>query len=138
MNMFKYVFFAVCVSALLMAGCNEPQTPSTKQSRLIAAENIELKKQIEQLNIQIENLKTQHRKDIELQKALLDAAKTEIETWKEKSQQNVRDQVQDVLDNVIQENAELHKEIENLNKLLETQRVQITELEKMLKEKPDQ
>lgn len=138
MNTFRYVIFVVCVSALILTGCSQPEPPSAKQSRLIAAENMELHKQIERFNVQIEMLKAQQQKELEEQKVLLDAAQKEIESWKEKSRQNVRDQVQNVLDTVIQENSELHKEIEQLNNLLETQKARISELEKTLEEKPGQ
>jgi outer membrane murein-binding lipoprotein Lpp len=138
MNTFRYVIFVVCAGALIVAGCSRPEPPSVRQSRLIAAENMELRKQIEQLNVQIETLKAQQARELEEQKKLLAAAKEEIEGWKEKSRQNVRVQVQNVLDTVIQENSELHKEIEQLNSVLETQRARISELEKALEEKPSE
>ena len=65
------MIFAFCIIALIMPGCNEPQTSSEKQSRLIAAENIELKKQIEELNLEIGKLMEQHQKEFDAQKELL-------------------------------------------------------------------
>lgn len=115
------MIFTFCVIALIISGCNEPQTPSEKQSRLIAAENMKLKNQIEELNLQIEQIRDQHQKEIEARdKSLADAHK-EIETLKEKSKQNVRNQVQNVLDTVIKENTELREEIKKLNEQLQTQ-----------------
>ncbi len=105
----RYMIFAFCVLVLIMSGCNEPQTPSEKQSRLIAAENMELKKQIEELNLEIEQLRGQHQKEIEVQKNLLT-------------------DTQNVLDTVIAKNSDLHREIEKLK----------SELEKMLTEKTEQ
>jgi chromosome segregation ATPase len=135
MNTYRYLIFTGCFIAVIMSGCREPQTSSVKQSRLIAVENMELQKQIEQLNAQIEILKAQQQKDLLEHKNLLAKAQKEIEAWKKQSQQNVREQVQGVLDSVIAENSDLRKEIEKLNGWLETQRKQITELENMLKEK---
>jgi predicted RNase H-like nuclease (RuvC/YqgF family) len=136
MNKCRYMIFILCVFQFLVSGCNEPQTPSEKQGRLIAAENMELQKQLKQQDAAIEALKTQHVKELEEMKKELAKAQDEIETWKQKSQQNVRNQVQDVLDTVLQQNADLRKEIENLKKQLESQQSEISRLEKMLAEKP--
>ena len=134
----RYMTFTVCIIALIISGCNEPQTPSEKQSRLIAAENLELKEQIKELRLEIEKLKEQHQKELEVEKSLLADAQKEIDTLKVKSKQNVRDQVQDVFDAVIQQNTDLRKEIEKLKSGLENQRKQVSALEKMLTEKSEQ
>ncbi len=119
--MYKNIIFAFCFTVFIMSGCNEPQTYSEKQSRLIAAENIELKKQIEELNLEIAKLAEQHQKEIKAQQELLADAQKEIETLKEQSKQDIHNQVQDVLDAVIQQNTELRNEIEKLKEQLQTQ-----------------
>ena len=138
MNTCRFVIFILCISFLMITSCSETHTSSVRQSRLVAAENLELKKQIDQLNTEIETLKAEQQKELDEQKELLTAAQKEIETWKEKSRQNVRDQIQDVLDSVIQENQDLQKQIEQLKSALETQKARISELEKTLEEKPNQ
>ena len=120
---YKYSIFILCFLVFIFAGCAKEQVPSTRQARLVASENLELKEQIKKLNAQIE----------ELEKLYLESQK-EIENLKETSQQNVRQQVQDVLDNVLEQNAQLRKENEQLETWLETQRTQIAELERMLSE----
>ena len=105
----------------IISGCNEPQTYSEKQSRLIAAENIELKKQLEALNLEIGKLVEQHQKEINAQQKLLADAQKEIETLKEQSKQDIHDQIQEVLDAVILQNTELRNEIEKLQEQLQTQ-----------------
>jgi predicted RNase H-like nuclease (RuvC/YqgF family) len=135
MSVYRYFIFASCLAVITISGCGETQTPSGKQSRLIAAENMDMKKQIGQLEEQIEKLKEQQQKELEEQQKLLDEARKEIESWKQQSEETIRKQVQGVLDTVIQENSDLRKEIEKLNGWLEMQRTQITELEKMLKDK---
>ena len=112
----KYPIFILCFLVFIFAGCAKEQVPSTRQARLVASENLELKEQIKKLNAQIE----------ELEKLYLESQK-EIENLKETSQQNVRQQVQEVLDNVLEQN-------EQLETWLETQRTQIAELERMLSE----
>jgi hypothetical protein len=135
MYKYWYVISIVCVFQFMVSGCNAPQASSEKQSRLIAVENIKLLEEMKQRDVAIETLKAQHNKELDEQKKLLAKAQDEIEILKQKSQQNVRGQVQDVLDTVLQQNAELRKEIDNLKKQLETQQAQITQLEKLLAEK---
>ena len=106
----KALFITIGLGVLLIAGCGEKEPPSVKQSRVIAAENIELKKQLDRSNARIENLKEQYDKELDKQQKLLKKCKQERDQWKAKSQQNVRDQVKDVLDTVMAENAKLHEE----------------------------
>lgn len=110
-----YALMLLCSYALiLITGCGEKEPPSVKQSRAIAAENIELKKQLNRNNARIENLKEQYDKELDKQQKLLEKCKQERDRWKAKSQRNVRDQVKDVLDNVMAENAKLREENEKL------------------------
>ncbi|MHC4496517.1 MAG: hypothetical protein ACYSYM_11925 [Planctomycetota bacterium] len=106
----KALFITIGLGVLLIAGCGEKEPPSVKQSRVIAAENIELKKQLDRSNARIENLKEQYDKELDKQHKLLKKCKQERDQWKAKSQQNVRDQVKDVLDTVMAENTRLREE----------------------------
>ncbi|MGB2865156.1 MAG: hypothetical protein WBC05_17640 [Sedimentisphaerales bacterium] len=110
----------VIVAVMLIGGCsgqNEP--PGVKKSRTIAAENIELRKQLAQSSKEIEKLKEQHGKEIDEQKKLLQTCLQEKEVWKNKSQQNIRSQVKGVLDTVLQENKKLREENARLNAQIE-------------------
>jgi hypothetical protein len=119
-----YRAILLCACALfLIAGCGEKEPPSVKQSRAIAAENIELEKEVDRSNARFENLKKQYDKELEKQRDLFDKCKEERDQWKAKSQQNVRDQVEGVLDSVMADNARLREE----NAKLKTQ---IAELQK--------
>jgi outer membrane murein-binding lipoprotein Lpp len=115
----KAPVFAVCFIVTLIAGCGQKEPPSVKQSRAIAAENIELRKQLERLNRQIEKLKEQHDKKTNEQKKLLARCEQEKEAWKKKAQQNVRNQVEPVLDAVIDETAKLREENTRLKAQIE-------------------
>ena len=109
---------------ILIGGCagqNEP--PSVKKSRAIAAENIELRKELDRRNMEIEKLKGQHKQEINEQKQLLAECLKEKDVWKNKSRQNIRGQVKGVLDTVLEENKKLRAE----NARLKTQ---IEELQK--------
>ena len=110
---------AVGFAVMLIAGCGQPEPPSVKQSRAIAAENIELKKQIKRLNQEIEKLKEQHEKEIKKQEKLLTQCQQDKEAWKQKAQQNIRSQVAPVLDAVMDETAKLREENTKLKAQIE-------------------
>ena len=120
----KAFVLIIVFAVVLIGGCggqNEP--PDVKKSRAIAAENIELKKQLAQNSREISKLKGQHKQGINEQKQLLAECLKEKEIWKQKSQQNIRSQVKGVLDTVLEENKKLRDE----NTRLKTQ---IKELQK--------
>ena len=105
---------SVVVVIMLIAGCQEQQLPSAKKSRLIAAENMQLKKELEQRSKDIKGLKDLHDKETEKQEELLAKCQEEKETWREKSRQNIRNQVNGVVDAIMDQNAKLRRENEKL------------------------
>jgi len=109
-----FVLVVSFVVIMSITGCEEQQLPSAKKSRLIVAENMQLKKELERRSEDIEGLKEQHDKEIQKQEELLAKCLEEKETWKEKSRQNIRNQVKGVLDTVMEQNAELREENEQL------------------------
>lgn len=119
----KVLVLAFGTAVMLIVGCGQQEPPSVKKSRAIAAENIELKKQLEHRSKEIEKLKEQHNKEIKKQEKLLAQCLQEKEAWKKKSQQNIRNQVKGVLDAVMEENTKLREENEKL-------KAQIKELQK--------
>ncbi|MHC4061138.1 MAG: hypothetical protein ACYSUC_08835 [Planctomycetota bacterium] len=120
----KNCLFAVgiVVGIILIAGCeqqNQPdQTPSEKMSRLIAAENIDLKKQIEQQ-------KVAHARDIQKQKKLLDKCLTDRKALEKRTKKEIERQVNEVVSLVIAKNGELRQENQEL-------KTQIDELKRQL------
>ena len=115
----KALVITICLGVLLIAGCGENEPPRVKKSRAIAAENIELQKQLDRSNARIQNLKEQYDKELDKQQKLLEKCKQERDQWKAKSQQNVRDQVKDVLDTVMAENTRLREENAKLKAQIE-------------------
>jgi gas vesicle protein len=105
--------------AALTAGCGQPEPPSVKQSRAIAAENIELTKQVQRLRQELDELKEQHAKEIKAQAKLLAQCEQDRDEWKVKAQQNIRKQVGPVLDAVIDETAKLREENTKLKAQIE-------------------
>ena len=110
---------AVCVVVMLIAGCGNQEPPSVKKSRLIAVENMRLKKELGQRSREIERLKELHNKEIKQQEKLLAECVQEKESWKQKARQNVRNQVKGVVDAVMEQNAKLRDENEKLKAQIE-------------------
>jgi hypothetical protein len=123
------VLLCSCV-LMLTIGCGQPESPGVKKCRVIAAENIELKKELAKSNKEIEMLKEQYRKKIDEQREQLQKCLQEKEQLKEKSRQNVRDQVKSVLDNVLEENKKLRESTGRLTAENTRLKAQIEELQK--------
>jgi len=121
----KVFILLVGAAVTLIGGCGGQQAPpSVKQSRAIAAENIELKKQVEQRSKEIETLREQYSEQLDKQEKLLATCQQEKETWKKKAQQNIRDQVKGVLDPVMEEISKLREENKQLQAQIEELRNQ--------------
>ena len=106
----KALVITIGFAVVLISGCGEKEAPSVKQSRAIAAENIELQKQLDRSNARIENLKELYEKELDKQQKLLEKSNRERDQWKAKSQQNVRNQVKGVVDSVMADNTKLREE----------------------------
>ncbi len=115
----KIFVLTVCVVVMSIAGCGEQELPSVKKSRLIAVENMQLKKELGQRNKEIERLNELHNKESKKQEKLLAKCVQEKESWKQKARQNVRNQVKDVFDAVMEQNAKLRDENEKLEAQIE-------------------
>ena len=120
----------ITMAVMLIAGCSPQSTgllteepPSVKKCRTIAAENIELKKQLAQSSKEFETLKKHHYIEINKQKELLEICMQEKEALKKKSRQNIRSQVKGVFETILEENQKLREENAKL-------KAQIEELQK--------
>jgi len=115
----KILVLTVCVVVMLIAGCWGQELPGVKKSRLIAVENMRLKKELEQRSKEIEKLKEQHSRESRKQEKLLAKCVQEKEIWKKKARQNVRNQVKGVVDAVMEQNVKLREENEKLKAQIE-------------------
>jgi hypothetical protein len=105
----KAFLLAVCIVVMLIVGCEEEENLSNpKKTRLIAAENMRLKKDLERRD-----------KEIEKQKGLLEKCQQEKNTWKGKAQKNIKEQVDKVLMGVMGELAKLRDENKSLKEQIE-------------------
>ena len=115
----KIFVLAVCVVVMLIVGCGQQEPPGMKKSRLIAAENMQLKRELEQCNREIEKLRELHNKEIKKQEELLAKCVREKDSWKQKARQNVKNQVKGVFDAVMEQNAKLREENKKLKAQIE-------------------
>jgi len=115
----KGFVLAVSVLVISIAGCQEQEQPGTKKSRLIAAENMQLKKELEQRSEEIERLEELHDRQMKEQAELLEKCLQEKDAWKEKSRQNVRNQVKGVVDAIMEQNVKLREENKKLKEQIE-------------------
>ena len=115
----KMFVLTVCVVVMLIAGCGNQEQPVVKKSRLIAVENMRLKKELEQRSREIERLNELHNKESKKQEKLLAKCVQEKESWKKKARQNVRNQVKGVVDAVMEQNVKLREENEKLKAQIE-------------------
>ncbi len=115
----KIFVLAVGVVVMSIAGCGQQEPPSVKKSRLIAVENMRLTKELEQRSKEIERLTELHNKESKKQEKLLAECVQEKESWKQKARQNVRNQVKDVFDAVMEQNVKLREENEKLKAQIE-------------------
>lgn len=122
MSKFTHKFITwtlVLVFMAILAGCQEEeqeQTANPKQAKLVAAENIQLKKDLATRDAEIEK-----------QKALLVTCEEEKEKLNKSLNQNSENLVETLMEsmdkdtqNINIENQELKKQVEELKKQLET------------------
>jgi hypothetical protein len=119
----RTLVIVVGIAVIMTIGCGPQEPPNVKKARGIAAENIELRKELDLRNKEIETLKARHGKELDEQKKLLASCLEEKEALESKSRQNIRSQVKGVLDTVLEENKKLREENAKL-------KAQIEELQK--------
>jgi outer membrane murein-binding lipoprotein Lpp len=117
-----FIVAAGVIVFVLIAGCQESATggpTDAKKSRLIAAENRELKKELEQRGREIEKLKELHSKEIKRQEGLLAKCQEEKKLWQDRADENIKAQVSEVSTVVLEQNSKLREDNENLKSQIE-------------------
>lgn len=118
----KAFVLAVCIVGIaLIAGCEEESKIDTKKSRLIAAENMQLKKDLEEC-----------QKEIEKQKELLEQCEQAKKDIEEQSAKNIEDLFDDIFGDVLKESQVLREENEELREEIEQLKMEIMELKREL------
>lgn len=102
-----------------LAGCGQPQTqeaPNEKQARLLAAQSADLQKALAAREAQIATLQRKHAQDLEQRDAELARCKDRIEALQKEVDKGIAERVGSLTAAVMDDNARLRKEIEQLKK----------------------
>ena len=102
------------VVLILAGGCHRDRTPGEKQARLIAAENMQLEKQLTRQQVEIDKLKAQHARDIKKLEDQLAAYQRRNERLQQDIDKGIAERADSVTATVLAENARLRAEIERL------------------------
>ena len=106
----KTIIVVFAIAIICAAGCQESQTPSQKQSRVIAARNMELEKQVAERDKQIGDLKAQYTVRVGLEQKKLAACQKQIADCKGQLGKAMDEKVNEVLISSIEEGAKIHAE----------------------------
>ena len=101
---------AFVISVIGAAGCQEAEKPSEKKTRVIAARNMELERQLADRDKQIGELKTQYAARVELDEKKLADCQKQTAICKERLQKGFEDKVNEVLVASIEESAKIRSE----------------------------
>jgi regulator of replication initiation timing len=106
----KWIILVFVVAIAVAGGCQESQTPSEKKSRVIAAQNMELQKQLAERNKQIDDLKAQYAARIGLEQKKLAECQKQTADCKQQLEKGMEEKVNDVLVASIEQNAKTREE----------------------------
>ena len=106
----KGIILVSLVAIVIAAGCQESQTPSEKKSRVIAAQNMELQKQLAERDKQIDDLKAQYAARTGLEQKKLADCQKQTADCKEQLKQGMEEKVNDILVASIEESAKIREE----------------------------
>ncbi len=110
-----YGVVAALVAMLVFAGCQQPQeAPNQQQARLLAAQNADLQKQLETQQAEIKILQEKHTKELRLRDQELIRCKVRIDALQQEIKKGIDQRVQTITARVLDENAKLRQEIEQL------------------------
>ncbi len=106
----KALILVFAISIICAAGCQEAEKPSEKKSRVIAARNMELEKQVADRDKQIDDLKAQYTVRLGLEQKKLADCRKQTADCKEQLKQGMEEKVNEVLTASIEESAKVHAE----------------------------
>jgi hypothetical protein len=130
----KTLVLVICVLVLtvMVAGCQDEQKQTNavsndqmnrlaeveKMSKLIAAQNVDLKKQLEEQPLaharELQAQRKRHEKEMKRQKTLLDRCMQQNESYEELSREGVESYMSNIAGPLVDENEKLRKENEAL------------------------
>ena len=126
----KEFIVVIGITLMLFAGCTPQEPMNVKMSRVIAAENMQLKEDLRKSDWEIENLKKLHKEQVDKLEELIVRYKEQVQILEEKARQNIRDQVKDIFDVVLEQNAEFREEVTILKEDNEKLKIELEEQKK--------
>jgi uncharacterized lipoprotein YajG len=106
---------ATMVAVMLFAGCQQQQeAPSQQQARLLAAQDADLQKQLAAREAEIKTLQQKHTQELRLRDQELIRCKVRIDALQQDLQKGIDARVKSVMATVMDENAKLRQEVEQL------------------------
>jgi len=125
-HIYNALFLMIALIIIVLGtSCQEEQQQSERKTRLIADENIQLKRQLVERDDVIERLNRQYAEQIKQKDELLKNCEQQKITLKEQVMRTIDEQVSSVLANVLDENAKSRDEINNLKAKIEKLKEQI-------------
>ena len=110
----KALVLATGVVIMVAVGCHESEAPDTKKARLIVSENMQLKKQLEQRDNEIERLKSEHAREIKRRDGQIAECLEQKQALQKQLRENIQERVDEILATVVEENAQLRQEVSKL------------------------
>ncbi len=107
---------AMLVGLLLVwtAGCQQNQDPDARQGRLAVAESAQLRKDLASCQARMEALKDEYDRQLERKEAQLATARKLSEDLRQELREGIASRVNAVTAKVVDENARLRREIDDL------------------------
>ena len=106
----KALILVFAVSIICAVGCQEAEKPSEKKTRVIAARNMELEKQVAERDKQIDELKAQHTAKLGLEQKKLADCRKQTADCKQRLKEGMEEKINEVLTASIEESAKVRAE----------------------------
>ncbi len=117
------LFFAAVVAFVLSAGCEKKEAINTRQAKLVGAQNLQLKQEIQELKAQLETRKNTYQKELLKQKKVVNDLKNQNEDLRAKFNTEFGDEINDMMVSMAssfgEQNKQLREENEQLKKQIE-------------------
>ena len=126
----SFMLAAGVVVIVLIVGCEEQQQqPDTKMARVMAAENIQLKKDLEERDSEIKKLKEQYGKESKEQEQLLAECQKSVEDLQEQLAGKFESQTNEFFEALTGDIGNLREENDNLKAQIETLKAKLEDAE---------
>src|SRR3974390_3004012 len=109
------------MAVFFFTGCQQPQpeAPNQQQARLLAAENADLRKQLEARQAGIKALKEKDTQELRKREQELIKCKVRIDALQQELKTKIDQRVRTLTATVLDENAKLRQEVEQLKAQIE-------------------